>query len=275
MLVFFALTVILRNRLFYTGLRGWTLLTFSMNVSVNLALTAAAPDALRPMYDNLKSWLGIDIFGLFGSGVLWAVALLLFGCYLLWNLGFYILDETYPAPFLIARTVSFSAIALIWLPILSRLGWINPPNSISKARFVLLCGLYYLIFLLVRMLAFQSTADLHDKNNWDKQLSIKGLIISTVIMAVLIIPYFKLIYSIPGVFNTIFGGVTTVWDFVMKNWWRALIAVAVIAFLSNIRSFSGGGSSGKTLAQREREVNERRSRERIAKLNQNTYGKNE
>jgi uncharacterized membrane protein len=130
------------------------------------------------------------------------------------------------------------------------------------------------------MLAFQSTADLHDEKNWDKQLSIKGLIISTVIMAVLIIPYFKLIYLIPGVFNTIFGGVTTVWEFVMKNWWRALIAVAVIAFLSNIRSFS----DGKTPEQREREVterrllrereeDERRSRERIAKLNQNTYGK--
>jgi hypothetical protein len=249
--ILFAVTVILRERLFYSGTSIWILRISFLCVAINAAVTYTSPVAIENMYDSLQAWSGIDILGLFGTGALWIAALFAVGCYLALSLGFHLIEEYYPASFLIVRTISLAVVLFAWIPALIAHDSLDPNRTIVKPMLVAFCLLYYIIFENLRSRFSKST----DSSGYRKY-SIPKLLITTVVMSILLIPYLHTVY-------------------LFIESWATLLVAGFLVFVAH--------GKGKSYAESKREMDEfnrrqsaereRLSQRRIAQLNQNTYGK--
>jgi hypothetical protein len=200
-------------------------------VAINASVTYTAPAAIGKMYDSLQSWSGIDIFGLFGQGALWVAAMFAVGCYLAWSLGFHLICEYSPAPFLIARTVSLAVILFVWIPALIAHDSLDPNRTIVKPLLVAFCLLYYIIFESLRTkFGFWKPKD----SGGERKYSIPKLVIVTVVMAILLIPYLHTVY-------------------LFIDSWATLIVVGLAVLFANGRSKSVSEQKAAIDAMHQRE----------------------
>jgi hypothetical protein len=113
-------------------------------VFLNVLFAYSVPEWLAPVYTNVKSFSKIDIPALFNGNGVFITTLVLTGIFFFCKMGFYLLHEERPMPYLVSNAISKTAFFLIYLPILNskydfivKLGAKNLHNAYLAIPFVI------------------------------------------------------------------------------------------------------------------------------------------